>query len=62
MIIGDKEKTKKQFKIKYNKEVITITSKDSVKICGIMYSNDKEVSYDENILKKIIKIECQLNI
>ncbi len=26
MIIGDKEKTKKQFKIKYNEEVITITS------------------------------------
>ncbi len=62
MIIGDKEKTKKQFKIKYNEEVITITSQDSVKICGITYSNDKEVSYDENILKKIIKMERQLNI
>jgi hypothetical protein len=62
MIIGDKEKTKKQFRIKYNQENITIINQDSVKICGITFSNDKEYAYNENIKKKVLKMERQLNI
>ncbi len=62
MIIGDKENRRKNFKIRFNEETITITSQTSVKICGITYSNDKEISYNENVLKKIIKMERQLNI
>jgi hypothetical protein len=62
MILGDKSNTKKQFNINYNQEIITITNQDSVKICGITFSNDKEVSYNENIINKIHKMERQLNI
>jgi hypothetical protein len=62
MILGDKEKTKKQFNIRYNKDIITITSQDSVKICGITFSNDKDTAYNENIVNKIHKMERQLNI
>ena len=62
VIIGDKERTKKQFRINYNQEIITITSQDSVKICGITFSNDKEFAYNQNIRNKILKMERQLNI
>jgi hypothetical protein len=38
----------------------TIESVESVKICGITFSNNRELSYQKNIKDKIIKLERQL--
>ena len=37
-----------------------IESVESVKICGITFSNNKELSYQKNIKDKIVKLERQL--
>jgi len=37
-----------------------VHTKESVKICGITYSNNKDIEYNSNTLEKITKLEQQL--
>ena len=48
------------FKKSYCVNNSMIESVESVKICGITFSNNKELSYQKNIKDKIIKLERQL--
>jgi exonuclease III/uncharacterized protein YlzI (FlbEa/FlbD family) len=48
------------FKKTYYINNTTIESVESVKICGITFSNNKALSYKKNIKDKIIKLERQL--
>jgi len=50
------------FDIYNNGGVIRIVEQDMVKICGISFSNNNELSYKENITNKITKLERQLDI
>ncbi len=64
MVIGKKEgnRIRKQFKLEHNGKSYDIVEQDSVKICGITYSNDIDIAYKENIINRIVKLERQLNI
>jgi len=46
----------------FNNQRIVITTQESVKICGITFSSNKETAYQANIKDKILKMERQLNI
>jgi exonuclease III len=48
------------FKKLYHVNNSTIESVESIKICGITFSNNKELSYQKNIKDKIVKLEKQL--
>lgn len=50
------------FTIKSGENSFIITEHECVKICGISFSNNKALAYNENILKRIIKLERQLDI
>jgi exonuclease III len=62
MIIGKKTNAKETFIIDSNNQRHTIVDQESVKICGITFSNNTEIAYKENVLNKIVKLERQLNI
>jgi hypothetical protein len=62
MIIGRQTQHNQHFRIMYNQQPLVITSQNSVKICGITFSNDKNIAYTENIANKILKMERQLNL
>jgi exonuclease III len=61
-IIGKQGKKKEKFIINTNDKTYSIYDQESVKICGVTFSNDKSVAYRENVLEKIIKLERNLNI
>ena len=48
--------------LKSKGEIFNITDQDSVTICGITFSNDKEIAYRDNIKNKIVKLERQLDL
>jgi len=62
LVIGNKSGNLKSFKLKHKGEEVVILEQKSVKICGITFSNDCLISYRENILDRITKLERQLNI
>jgi len=62
MVIGIENPPAERFRLLFNNQRITITTQESVKICGITFSNNKEVAYQSNIKEKILKMERQLNI
>jgi len=62
LIIGKKTNGRKVFNIKYNNQIIKIVESNKVKICGITFTNNEDIAYNENILEKIDKLERQLNI
>jgi exonuclease III len=62
LVIGKKNKDKKEFKITHRGQLYKIYDQEKVKICGITYSNDKEIAYSDNVLEKIDKFERQLII
>jgi hypothetical protein len=62
MIIGVENPPVERCKLVFNNQRITITTQESVKICGITFSSNKEIAYQSNIKDKILKMERQLNI
>jgi len=64
MILGKNynEANRECFDITSSGKVIKILEQDSVKICGICFSSNKDIAYKENILNKITKLERQLDI
>jgi exonuclease III/flavodoxin len=62
LIIGDELKESKLFRIVHNGQSVNIKNQDTVKICGITYSLDKDEAYKQNVTNKITKMERQLNI
>jgi hypothetical protein len=62
LILGSDADTRKQFIINFKGKTFSIVSQPKVKICGITFSNDNEMAYQDNITEKIIKLERQLNI
>jgi hypothetical protein len=50
-----------QYIINYMDCQYNLVPKEVIKICGIVFSNDEELSYTENVLKKIQKLLEQLN-
>ncbi len=62
MVIGNKSGNLRNFTLKHKGENVNILEQKSVKICGITFSNNNLVSYKENILDRITKLERQLNI
>ncbi len=51
-----------EFNLLSKGQPITLYNQKSVKICGINLSNNKELSYKDNIINKITKLERQLDI
>ena len=62
LIIGAAPDEVHNFKIRFDNRVLNIVSQSSVKICGIVFSNDHNEAYQENIVNKIAKLERQLNL
>jgi len=62
MIIGKKDRTPIKFSITSRGETYDIYDQEAVTICGITFSNNKDLAYKENITNKIIKLERQLDI
>jgi exonuclease III len=62
LVLGKREEIRKQFNILFKERHYVITSQDKVKICGITFSNNKDLAYNDNISEKIDKLERQLNI
>jgi hypothetical protein len=62
MVLGKKDNTPRLITIQENESITTIKDQDSVKICGITFSNNQNISYENNIIKRIDKMERQLNI
>ena len=62
LVINKKQDSVTTFNIRYNNQIIKLSDVDKVKICGITFSNNKEIAYNENIINKITKLERQLNI
>jgi len=61
MILGKKDNVPVRFNLQ-SKGVYELVDQQSVKICGITFSNNKDLSYKYNILNKITKLERQLDI
>jgi len=62
LILGKDKFNPVEFKLKSKGQTISIFSQESVKICGITLSNNKEISYKDNVTNKIIKLERQLDV
>jgi len=62
MVMGKMDGARRTFQIDKSDPTKIIADQDSVKICGITFSNSKEIAYKENIIKRIDKLEKQLNI
>jgi exonuclease III len=62
MIIGKTHNKKEEFIIESEGNKHKIYDQEKVKICGITFSNDDNISYKENVQDKIIKLERHLNI
>jgi hypothetical protein len=60
--IGDQNMHQENICIRFKSNIITITPQESVKICGITFSNNKDLAYKATITNKILKMERQLNI
>jgi hypothetical protein len=48
------------FFVSYMEKIYEITPVSNLKICGLNYSNDSNVEYNNNIIDKIDKLECNL--
>jgi hypothetical protein len=63
MILGKKSNTDEEiFDIYVKGKQIKLREQSSVCICGITYSNNKQIAYQNNIIDKIAKLEKHLNI
>ncbi len=62
MVLGSQNCERECFDITSGGAEYRIFSQNKVKICGITFSNDPNVAYNENVKEKIIKLERQLNI
>jgi exonuclease III len=62
MVLGkDRDKTQ-NFTIKNGETEFTLTNQQAIKVCGITFSTKSNVSYEDNVIKKIDKMMRQLNI
>jgi hypothetical protein len=50
-----------QYNIAYRGSNYRLTAKESIKICGIVFSTDEQKAYTDNVLNKIQKLQEQLN-
>jgi len=62
LIIGKKGNQRVNFNLHQKGKIITITDQEIVKICGISFSNDAGLAYEQNIKARIDKLQRQLNI
>ncbi len=62
LILGKEKNTIQNFVISNDNCNYTITNQQSIKVCGITFSADHNISYNENAIKKIDKMTRQLNI
>ncbi len=62
MTIGATNPAQETIRIKFKGTILNIVTQNTVNICGITSSNDKDLAYEQNILNKITKMERQLNI
>jgi hypothetical protein len=63
MLLGKGIDNKREkFEIMNGNETYTIIDQDSVKVCGITFSRDESISYKENVINKIDKMEKKLTL
>jgi len=62
LVIGKKNTNKERFEILHQGKKVSIFDQEKVKICGITFSNDKNLAYESNIQVRIDKLKNQLNI
>ncbi len=62
LIIGKQDKNKVVIPVKYKGNIINLMDQDKVTICGVCYSNDDDLAYEQNITLKIAKLEKQLSM
>jgi hypothetical protein len=58
--LGIRKEEVQVFKFNYLGESYEVKSMDEIKICGLFFCNDNNKEYEENIMSKIEKLECQL--
>ena len=62
LILGKSTNTKEKFTITHNKQDYAIFDQESLKICGITFSNNFELAYEHNVIEKIAKLQKKLLI
>jgi len=62
LIMGHETQGQIEFELYSKGNPITINNHESVKVCGITLSNNKDLAYKDNVIIKIIKLERQLDI
>ncbi len=62
LVIGKNTGSNRVFNIEHSGKTYIIPEQTNVKICGITFSNDKEIAYENNVVERIQKLEKQLNI
>jgi len=62
LVIGKKTDSRIRFDLRHKGKTVSIFDQDSVKICGITFSNDRETAYEHNIRERIDKLKNQLNV
>ncbi len=62
ILICGSESITESIEIRDSTNLMQIKSQNKVKICGITFSNDKIIAYNDNILQKIDKLEKQLDL
>jgi len=62
LVMGEAEFKEKRFEIRSKGSPITLINQETVKVCGVTLSNNPELAYKDNVLKKIMKLERQLDV
>jgi len=62
LVMGKLNQNQRQFKIKSQNNEYILQDQKEVKICGLVFSNDFEAAYNQNVKDKINKMEGQLNV
>jgi hypothetical protein len=62
LVVGKRDDLVRRFVVKYRGSELILHDQDQVTICGICFSNDKNLAHRKNVDDKIIKMERQLNI
>ena len=58
--IGDEHIEKEYTIVDVDGNKMTSKSIEAIKVCGITYSDNKELAYEKNITDKIMKLENQI--
>jgi len=62
LVIGKNSGNVRNFIFQHGNKTVNISEQKKVKICGMTFANDLSVTYKDNVINRIEKLERQLNI